>query len=200
MDLLNCEDESSPDYIRRLIQPGDKLILDRGFRSAVEALDDLGVEVHMPAFMPDGDRQLSTELANATRQTTKLRFAVECVNGRVKKWKLLPYQSTSAEISHCRDNLRIVAALCNAYKPPLASSRSDDDELAARMEASAARPNSFHTRCRQGGDLHAAQRSKHMPMDACDIDFPKLTEAQITSAVTYGVTSQSRRGATRLST
>ena len=46
---------------REWIQEDDVVIVDRAFRDSIEFLSDLGIESHMPAFLPKGQKQFSSE-------------------------------------------------------------------------------------------------------------------------------------------
>ena len=69
------------------LRPTDILIIDRGFRDCIPLLENLGYTTHMPRFLNKSQKQFSTEEANNTRITTKVRWMVEACNGRVKQWR-----------------------------------------------------------------------------------------------------------------
>ena len=54
-----------------------QMIVDRGFRDIIEVLQQLGYEVHMPAFLKKGEKQLSTADINLSRLCTKTQWSVE---------------------------------------------------------------------------------------------------------------------------
>lgn len=64
--LLNTEE------IQRWIKEDDIFVVDRGFRDSESVLNDLGIRMEMPAFIPKGQKQLSTEEANNSRLVTKV--------------------------------------------------------------------------------------------------------------------------------
>ena len=66
-----------------------QMIVDRGFRDIIEVLQQLGYEVHMPAFLKKGEKQHSTADINLSRLCTKTRWSVEAFHGRVKRWRML---------------------------------------------------------------------------------------------------------------
>ena len=49
------------------------MIMDRGFRDVVQVFEDLGYETHLPAFLINGETQLSTEDIDIGRLCTKTR-------------------------------------------------------------------------------------------------------------------------------
>ena len=68
----------------QLLNEGDKLFLDRGFRDAKDALESKGFTVLMPALR--GNRNhLTTKEANQSRFVTKIRWSVESVHGIIKQ-------------------------------------------------------------------------------------------------------------------
>ncbi|GLV33501.1 hypothetical protein CBL_20234, partial [Carabus blaptoides fortunei] len=72
------------DELRGWFQNNDIVLVDRGYRDAVPFLEHLGIDHRMPAIVQRGDRQLSTEDANATRIITKTRWIVESRNGHLR--------------------------------------------------------------------------------------------------------------------
>ena len=91
----------------------DILIVDRGFRDVKEFLERLGLAVYYPAFMKPGQRQLDDLDANQSRLVTKIRWVVEVVNARLKKWAFLSNVVPLAHLDDLHDYILIIAALCN---------------------------------------------------------------------------------------
>lgn len=58
------------------LQEDDIVIVDRGFRDAVDSMEELGLSVEIPAFLK-GKKQFSTQEANKTRTITKNRWIIE---------------------------------------------------------------------------------------------------------------------------
>ena len=69
----------------KLVGPLAVCLLDRGFRDAQETLLKAKMIPILPGFL-NGD-QFTTETANTTRLLTKIRWIVESVNSRLKRWK-----------------------------------------------------------------------------------------------------------------
>ncbi|XP_056022083.1 uncharacterized protein LOC125673390 [Ostrea edulis] len=120
--------------LRNWLQEDDVFVVDRGFRDAQDVLEDLGIRMEMPAFMTRGDKQLPTLDSNKSRVVTKVRWIVEAANGRIKQWQFLAKTLPNSQIPFIGDYVRIVAALCNKYRPPLSVSSEEDQEIAAKME------------------------------------------------------------------
>ncbi|OWF36949.1 hypothetical protein KP79_PYT02580 [Mizuhopecten yessoensis] len=85
---------------------------------------------------------MSTEDANNSRLVTKLRWAVETVNGRLKTWKYL----SNKDLPNIWDLICIIAALCNKYRPPLRTSLPSDCDVARQMVECAAADNTVQHR------------------------------------------------------
>ena len=100
-------------------EKGDVLVVDRGFRDVTELLKEFCIESYMPHFLSKSQKQLSTEEANEIRLVTKVRRLVESVNGRVKQWKALSNQMPNSQVHFIGVYVRIVCALCNAYRQAL---------------------------------------------------------------------------------
>lgn len=107
------------------LQDNDLCIVDRGFRDVVEFLEERGLSVKMPVYLKKGSKQHTTEDANASRLITKIRWIVESINGRLKQWRFFDKVVSNHYIPHLGDFLRIVAAICNKYRSPPASSQCD---------------------------------------------------------------------------
>lgn len=69
-----------------VLDDGDTLILDRGFRDCVNHFEDKGFTVLMPSLVQKSEKkgQLTTIEANRTRLVTAIRFIVETRNGHMK--------------------------------------------------------------------------------------------------------------------
>lgn len=70
--ILNHMLKSNIDEFRSFLKEGDILVVDRGFRDSLSLLDDLGIQAEMPTFLKKGEKQMSTEDANASRLVTKV--------------------------------------------------------------------------------------------------------------------------------
>ena len=116
--LRNILDKNA-DGIMDWLQEGDIFILDRGFRDILNSLEDDGFETKSPSFLPKAEKQLPTSEAYHSRLVTKIRWAVECVNGRIKSWKYFDKIVPNSDVHNIQSYLLIVAALCNWYLPPL---------------------------------------------------------------------------------
>ena len=92
--------------------------MDRGFRDAIPHLEGLGFKVHKPEALEEGETQLPTIRANKSRCVTLCRWVVEVVNGRFKRdFKLLRHEYFNLAATHLMDDIRICAAIINAFHP-----------------------------------------------------------------------------------
>ena len=71
---------------------------------------------------------------------------IESANGRITQWKALSNRLQSVLTPSVRDFVRIVCALCNAFRPPLASSSNIDEVVAERMLSLCSRENPLQQR------------------------------------------------------
>lgn len=72
-----------------MFKENDAFVVDRGFRDAVDFLEEAGFHVKIPCYLPKGAKQHSTEEANMSRLITKVRWVIESVIKRIKQWKML---------------------------------------------------------------------------------------------------------------
>ncbi|XP_052099022.1 uncharacterized protein LOC127733747 [Mytilus californianus] len=185
--ILKHNLKTNMENMNEWIQPGDVLIVDRGFRDASEMLDDFGIQAEMPKFLPKGQKQFTTEEANASRLVTKIRWVVESVNGRLKQWKYLQNVVPNIQIPYIGDNVKLIGAICNKYKPPLSTGEKDNDQiLAAKMRVLSRKKNDLQERVEREG-LHRRICSwKKIDADDSMPCFPMLSEEELRN-ITVGV-------------
>lgn len=82
--MLQHEFETDMERMNRWFQEGDILVVDRGYRDAIQLLDQLGITWKMSALLERNQRQLSTEQTNESRLVIKTRWVVEARNGHIK--------------------------------------------------------------------------------------------------------------------
>ncbi|CAC5358837.1 unnamed protein product [Mytilus coruscus] len=173
--------------MNELIQPGDVLIVDRGFMDVSEMLDDLGIQAEMPKILPKGQKQFTTEEADASRLVTKIRWVVESINGRLKQWKYLQNVVSNTQIPYIGDNVKLIGALCNKYKPPFSTGEKDNDQnLGCKNEGTVQEKNDLQERVAREG-LHRRICSwKKIDADDSLPCFPMLSEEDLRN-ITVGV-------------
>lgn len=168
------------------LQDNDLCIVDRGFRDVVEFLEERGISVKMPVYLKKGSKQHTTEDANASRLITKIRWIVESINGRLKQWRFFDKVVSNHYIPHLGEFLRIIAAICNKYRSPPASSQCDI-QLAEEMLKTSRQGNLVKAMVENEGLLK--KRSIYTEIDGSSYilnDFPVLSEDKL-GHITLGV-------------
>ncbi|KAH9636329.1 hypothetical protein HF086_012594 [Spodoptera exigua] len=107
----------------------DVLLLNRGFRDCIEDVETFGYSAYIYLKMNyhlcvvswySLEYQLTTQQANDSRKVTMCRWVVETINGRLKnQFRQLRSQYFNVAASHLFDEIRIAAALLNAFGVPL---------------------------------------------------------------------------------
>lgn len=122
------------------LQPGDVVIVDRGFRDCETMLINSGYIIKKPATNPRG--RLTTKEANETRMLTRVRYNVERVNGVMKMvWKIFLNAIDIHYIPKIMDDFTI-AALINK-KLCLVTDTSRSVLIARTMKQKEKEPNSL---------------------------------------------------------
>lgn len=177
--------KTNTENIKDWFQDDDVLVVDRGFRDVTELLNDAGIKTEMPFFLPKGQKQHTHTEANESRLVTKVRWVVESANGRIKQWKTLGHVLPNTLIPVVGDFVRIVCAICNAFRPPLASDSPNDLIIAERMLALSKCPNKLQIQVEKEG--LARKRAIWVKLDEASLpDFPQLTEPELRD-LTMGV-------------
>ena len=112
------------DDICQFFQRNDVFVVDRGFRDSLDYLDSKGFKYQMPSFLKD-KKQHSSKEANQSRIVTKIRWVIESVNSRIKKWKYFSNVLINKNIEFIEKNFINICALINKYRPQIVT--TDDD-------------------------------------------------------------------------
>ena len=112
----------------RIFKSEDIFIVDRGFRDAKELINNYRVE--MPSC---SSGQLNSFEANKTRFVTKVRYKIEVVNGRLKRFKLLSSIRANQSVETLIDDWRIAGALFNEFFQPIESDECRVEWIASRF-------------------------------------------------------------------
>lgn len=115
--------------------PGDVILLDRGFRDCIPALEQKGMVVRSPDFLNAQQRkQFTTEEANRTRLVTANRYCVETRNGHLKTiFKIFQKDWNNLTLPHLMTDVRICAALINVFFKTVVSNKENSVEIAQLM-------------------------------------------------------------------
>ena len=116
--ILNKHVSKKDSHILKWSEENEILVLDRGFRDSLYLIESVGLHAESPYFLSKGQKQDTVFEANASRLVTKIRWAVESANGRLKKWKFLDNVVPNTQVRFIGDYVRIVGSLINAFKPP----------------------------------------------------------------------------------
>ena len=118
---------------RELLLPNDLLILDRGFRDVIDTLEK---KYKVRTIMPycSNEQQLTTLQANFTRLVTKIRWAIEVVNGLFKNEFKAIEKCRNTMLNHIFKDYRIAASLINCFFSRLVSDKEDGKEIAKIMK------------------------------------------------------------------
>lgn len=116
--ILQRDFERDGDSLREWFENGDILLVDRGYRDAIPFLERLGIRHKMPALLQRGQRQYTTDDANATRIVTKNRWIVEARNGHLRSmFKFLAQTIIMPHAKNLSSFYRIAGATINRYHP-----------------------------------------------------------------------------------
>lgn len=158
------------------LQPGDVLVVDRGFRDCLPLLENLGYTTYMPKFLNKNQKQFSTEEANDTRLTTKIRWVVEAVNGRVKQWRFFDKVMPNTLLPVVSDYFSIVCSLINRFSNVYVNDTSKDDKLAKKILGLLNETNELKKYVKEMKD-GTEKKLKWTALDASEAvkDFPRLS-------------------------
>jgi hypothetical protein len=168
--------------VKAFFQEEDVFIVDRGFRDSIEFLNELGLNVEMPSFLDDGERQLSTNQANQSRLVTKSRWIVEAINGRIKRFLYFNNTLINTNIPFLREDFRIVCALLNKYCPSLVKDKSTDEQTAKDMLKMSKKTNDLIRIAKNYPKLNKT----NIVQDISTFRFPILSEKFIRT-FTFGI-------------
>ncbi|XP_052693754.1 uncharacterized protein LOC128172028 [Crassostrea angulata] len=71
-NILNHMIRPNAEQMKEWVREGDIFVVDRGFRDSGEILNDLGITMEMPTFLPKGATQLQTKDANCSSRKLKV--------------------------------------------------------------------------------------------------------------------------------
>ena len=171
--------------INEWMKDGDICIVDRGFRDAVEYLEERGYNVKMPFYLKKGKKQHSTEEANKSRLVTKIRWVVESANGRIKQWRLLDKVIPNKLLPCIGEYVKIACSVINCFRPPLSKPSASDDEVVQEMLHKASKGNELQEYLEQENLINRRSQFKSISEEELD-DFPRLSFDDL-RGITLGV-------------
>lgn len=100
--------------INKWFQPGDVVIVDRGYRDVIPMFREFGLVTKMPPLLQHREHQLSTENANEARKISRTRWFVESRNGHLKsKFNYLNLTQQIHVLPNIGDFYKICGAIIN---------------------------------------------------------------------------------------
>lgn len=172
--ILLSEMEHDRNNIHQWVQNNDVFVVDRGYRDAVEFLENLQLNVEIPSMLPRNQRQLTTEQANHSRKITKTRWIVESRNGHLKS--IFKFFNGVIQIQHAvnlADFLKIACAFINRYKEPI-HMQDAEDQLAEQMLAICRNPNNNLQAIVDQNNLVHRRGGAWENLENNNIEFPNL--------------------------
>ncbi|XP_057329865.1 uncharacterized protein LOC130670476 [Microplitis mediator] len=147
---------NDPNGLIKLLNKGDIIVVDRGFRDVIVYLEELGFKVLMPALKGKLN-QLTTDESNESRFVTKIRWVVEAVH-----------------VFFCR----IACFLHNEYGTRLDSDLDLREQLIAAMNSKKDQDNTLASEVETN---RWARRKVPFATITSDIltDFPELTKQEL---------------------
>jgi len=148
----------------------------------VQLLESKGFEYRMPSFL--SGKQYSTSEANLSRITTKIRWVIESVNGRIKKWKYFANILSNQNIPFIEDDFKNICAIINRFRPQIASTNDQENEpIYKKMIEISKKENVFVDEC-----MNYKKRilKKNQQLDPMNMKFPILTEDYL-QRLTFGI-------------
>lgn len=177
--ILREDFERDAGTLTNWFQEGDIVLVDRGYRDAIPLLQNLGIDHKMPALLPAGQRQLSTEEANESRLVTKSRWIVEARNGHLRS--MFKFLSQTISVQHAKklnSYYRIAGALINRYRPTI-EMQDADIERARKMIERSNMPNVIQARVeaenltRRNGQWERLDQQELADFPVLDLDYLK---------------------------
>ena len=144
-NILASNDQNCRD-LRDILQAGDHIFLDRGFRDVISELQTkYKLKTHSPACLQPNQKQLDTFEANTSRFVTKCRWPIEVLNGHLKtRFRANDKTHYNVELKHGMEDLRISASLINKFSKGFIS-KDIDRTIAEKMITKLNIPNRLET-------------------------------------------------------
>ncbi len=167
-----------------LFRPDDLFVIDRGFRDSINYLESKGYSYRMPCFL--GKRkQHTTSEANLSRLVTKIRWIIESVNSRIKKWRYFANILNNLNIPYIESDFKNICAIINLFRSPIAKV-DDEDHIQAynEMVILSSKENLFQKRVDSTYKARILKSKKRF--DVKTIVFPDLTGLRTSPGFAYG--------------
>jgi hypothetical protein len=167
--------ENNVDDIYNWFQEDDLFVVDRGFRDVLSYLETNKYETRMPCFL--AGKQHTTFNANYSRLVTKIRWVIESVNARIKKYKYFANILINQNIPTIEYDFKNISAIINKFRPQLASTDDEESEEDFRnMVIISQKEDPFVEKCKMFKKRILSKKKKFNPHE---IAFPRLTEEHL---------------------
>lgn len=172
--LLQKELEDRNGPFRQWLEDGDIFIADRGYRDAVPFMNNINLEIKIPPFLQQNQRQFTTMEANLSRIITKTRWVVEARNGHIKSiFKFFNDSLCMDHIVNIGDFYKIAAAVINRFHQPIVMNDANE-QLAQEMINRFRTPNLIQEKVER--ERLATRNGTWQRMDAALFpSFPRIT-------------------------
>jgi len=181
IDVLNKNTDDLDNFFR----PDDVFVVDRGFRDAIDYLESKGYKYKMPSFLGKDKNQHTPLESNASRLVTKIRWVIESVNGRIKKWAYFANILDNMNIPFIEFDFKNICAIINLFRPNIANVNDEEKLFEYRkMVILATKENLFQQRV--SSKYKPRILKNKLRYDPLKILFPVLTEEYI-KHLTLGV-------------
>lgn len=166
--------------IMNIYNAGDVILVDRGFRDCVAFLKTKKFDVKIPEFIQRGNNgQLTTKQCNQSRLITKMRYAIEVANGRIKnKWALFNKMIPSILNKNLMPDYKIASALMNVFGKAIICDKDDFQNIGTKMLSQLNRKNELQKKIRSNGFKQIALNFFQC-IDPEQLEFPRLSQEQI---------------------
>ena len=170
---------------KSILQPDDMVIIDRGFRDVIQYFNQNNIKTSIPCFLSKNQTQFTTAEANQTRLVTKLRWIVESVNGRIKKFEYFNKMISNNSIPKINENLFILCSLLNCFRGSLISDYFDDENIANDMLSLVNKENELEVKLKN--KQIEIKKSNFIKLDQLTLnDFPILNKTEL-EQLTLGI-------------
>lgn len=134
----------------------------------------------MPEFIQKGTHgQLTAKQANKSRLVTKMRFAIEAANGRMKtKWHLFDKRIPSILTPHLMSDYKIGSALLNAFGKPIICDKEDSHIIGPRMIELVDMKNEL-TNVIHSKNFERTERNYFQSIEVSQLNFPRVSQEQL---------------------
>lgn len=174
----NIDGSYPDDPLLSAVEPGDHLILDRGFRDVQAELSREGILSSMPHFLKKGEKTFTSTDANFSRKVTMVRWPVEAVNGQIKnKFDFFDNVIPNSYVPMMKDLVRISCALINKFGKPILVESEKHEMILQQVEERVEMHNLMEDKVKE---FDLKKNAKWRKASASTVvGFPRLSESDV---------------------